>query len=284
MKSAPFEYERVATVADAVQALSRGNDAWPLAGGQSLIPLLAMREARPGVLVDLRHVNELDYIEVRGDHLAIGAMSRHYTVETSPVVAECAPLLSAAITRVAYPTVRNQGTAGGSLAFADHRAEYPAVAMTLDGSIVLTSAAGERVIPAADFFTGHCQTVRRPDELVTELRIPLTQGWVWAMDELTLRYRDFAVVAAYAGVKVGDDGRITAARVTVGATDPVPIRVVAAESALVGAEPSAEVVAVAAEAAAAAVSPSSDRFGPPAYRKAVTKTYVERVLSTVLSL
>lgn len=285
MKPAEFDYERVTTLDEALGALAGIENARVLAGGQSLIPLMAMREVRPTKVVDLRRVIQLDYIEARDDHVAIGAMTRHVTSETSSVLTELVPLVPMSVTRVAYPTVRNQGTAGGSLAHADFRSELPACAITLDACLILRSPGFERIVAADDFFLGHQQTAIRPGEILTEWQVPLEASqYTWAMDEFTPRWRDFAIIAAYAGIRLGQHGRIDGARLTIGASDPTPQRIRSAEELLLGESPS---VALAEEVAAlvpAALTPVSDRFGDASYRRSLAATYARRVLLRAMSL
>jgi len=279
MKSAKFDYVKATTVLDALAALE-DPDTKVLAGGQSLMPLLATREVRPGRLVDLRKVSELDYVVARDDHIAIGAMTRHRTSETSPLLAELAPLVPMAVSRVAYPTVRNQGTAGGSLAHADYRAELPSVALTLDAELVVRSSQGERIIPASAFFLGNGETAIGPGEMLIEMRIPRSNSrYSWAMEEFTLRYRDFAIVAVYAGLDIGGDGLIESARLTVGATDPVAVRIRAAEEFLQGKAPTSDTFIQASLLVGSFIHPEEDRFGTPDYKVKLATVLTERALS-----
>jgi carbon-monoxide dehydrogenase medium subunit len=284
MKSAKFDYVKATTILEAMNALE-DPDTKILAGGQSLVPLLATREIRPGRLVDLRKVTELDYVVVRDDHVAIGAMTRHHTSETSPLLAELVPLIPMAVSRVAYPTVRNQGTAGGSLAHADYRAELPAVALTLDADLVVRSSQGERVIPASDFFLGDRETAISPDEILIEMRVPRSNvRYNWAMEEFNLRYRDFAIVAVYAGLTLGGDGLIESARLTVGATDPVAVRIRAAEEFLQGKTPTADAFEEASHLVGPFIHPEEDRFGTPEYKVNLATVLTERALSTAANI
>lgn len=282
MKSPRFDYLSPRTLSDAVTMLAEAPPASRvLAGGQSLMPILNRREARPPVLVDLRRVEGLDRIEVRDDHVAVGAMTRHHAVEHSALLADLVPLLPRSIGKVAYPTVRNQGTTGGSLAHADFRAEHPAVALTLDATLVLASVDGVRLVPAADFFVGHQQTSIGEREILIEVRYPLFgMSWRWDMDEFLLRYRDFAIVACYAGVAL-EGGRVRRCRLTIGACDPVPLRLHDLERRLVGAELTPAVIDDVAAEAARASRPAADRFGGPQYRRELIRTYVRRVLAAL---
>jgi carbon-monoxide dehydrogenase medium subunit len=190
-----FDYARPATLAEALALLARhGDDAVPLAGGQSLMPMLAMRVARPGLLVDLNRLPGLDAIERHGGMLRIGALARHATVLAHPLVAEAAPLLQRALRHVAHPAIRSRGTLGGSLALADPAAELPACMLALDAVLVLASAAGERRVAAADFFQGLYATARRADEILSAAEIPiLAAGWTPWFAEVSRRHGDYAV-------------------------------------------------------------------------------------------
>jgi len=173
MKLPPVEYEAPATVADAVDLLAEYQDeASVLAGGQSLIPLLALRLARPAVLIDINGIAELSGVSVTDGWVAIGAMTREYVAEESQTIADTVPLLAAALPLIGHEAIRSRGTIGGSLAHADPAAELPAVARALDAEFVVRGPAGERVIPAAQWFEGYLTTTRGPDELLLGMRFP----------------------------------------------------------------------------------------------------------------
>ena len=214
MKPAPFEYVRPRTVEETVAALAEAADAKLLAGGQSLIPLLSMRLAAPATLVDLNRVEELAYVRTDDDGVRIGALARHAQVERDDAAAARQPLLRQALTLVAHPTIRNRGTTVGSIAHADPAAELPAVLTVLGGTVTTRSASGTRQIGAADFFVGPLECALRPDELVTEIRVPArgpTSGT--AIREISRRHGDYALVGVAAVVDVdGDSGQVTSAR------------------------------------------------------------------------
>src|SRR5215469_1106040 len=173
MKLPSVEYEAPTTVAEAVGLLAEhGDEASVLAGGHSLIPLLALRLARPAVLVDINGLDELSGVSVTDGRVTIGAMTREYLAEESETVAETAPLLAAALPLIGHEAIRSRGTIGGSLAHADPAAELPAVTRALDAEFVVRSRSGERVIPAAQWFEGYLATARRPDEILAEVRFP----------------------------------------------------------------------------------------------------------------
>ena len=212
MKPAPFEYVRPRTADEAVAALSEAADAKVLAGGQSLIPLLSMRLAAPATLVDLNGVEELAYVRTDDDGVRIGAMARHADVERDAAVAARQPLLRQALTLVAHPTIRNRGTAVGSIAHADPAAELPAVLAVLGGTLTCRSASGTRDITASECFVGPLESALRPDELATEIRLPAlgpTSGT--AIREVARRHGDYALVGV-AAVVDGDGGAVRSAR------------------------------------------------------------------------
>src|SRR5205814_8716240 len=173
MKLPPVDYEAPRTVSEAVELLAEHeDDASVLAGGQSLIPLLALRLARPAVLIDINGVDELSGVSADNGQVAIGAVTREYVAEESSAIADAVPLLAAALPLIGHEAIRSRGTIGGSLAHADPAAELPAVARALDAQFVVRGPSGERVIPAAQWFEGYLTTARRPDELLVEVRFP----------------------------------------------------------------------------------------------------------------
>src|SRR5579862_9051832 len=202
LKPPPFDYAAPSTLDEAIRLLTEHAEAEArvLAGGQSLIPLMNFRLAKPGYLVDLRRVTGLAGIRREGDRLVIGAMTRMAEVERSPEVAVAAPLVTEAIGLVAHTPVRNSGTVGGSLAHADPAAELPAVALALDAELAVAGPGGTRTIPAADFFTGPYSTALAPEEILTEIRLPVWPGG-HAFIEFSRIYANFAVVAVAALVE-----------------------------------------------------------------------------------
>jgi len=204
MKAPKFAYCRPSSLDEALAILAdSGADAVPLAGGQSLLPALNMRLSTPDLLVDIGELGELKGIAVAGEFLRIGALTRHVELLESALIRERLPLLAEAIGHVGHVAIRNRGTIGGSLAFADPAAELPACTVALDGTVVAAGRAGRREIPAAKFFTGPLETALRPGELIVEIRLPARQpGQLWAFAELSRRHGDFAVagLAAIAGV------------------------------------------------------------------------------------
>ncbi len=204
MTPARFDYARPATLEEALAILARDGDACaPLAGGQSLIAMMAMRVARPRLLLDLNRIAGLDRIAVEGEVLHIGALARHASVMAHPAVAREAPLLPIALREVAHPAIRNRGTLGGSLALADPAAELPACMVALSATVVLASAAGERRVAADAFFDGLYATARRPDELLVRVEIPQAQGGFAWFEEVARRRGDFAMAGLAMVVRGG---------------------------------------------------------------------------------
>ena len=279
MKLPPLEYEAPRTVADAVDLLAEHTDeASVLAGGQSLIPLLALRLARPEVLIDINGIDELSGVSVTGGWVAIGAMTREYVAEASKTVADTVPLLANALPLIGHEAIRSRGTIGGSLAHADPAAELPAVARALDAEFVVRGQEGERVIPAAQWFDGYLTTSRRPDELLVEVRFPAERpGTGTSFDEVARRHGDFAIVGLATSVVLADEV-ICDARLAFAGVSDVPVRATAAEELLTGERPSAGLFDEAARRATQDLDPPGDLHGSPDYRKTVAAAVVRRGL------
>jgi aerobic carbon-monoxide dehydrogenase medium subunit len=279
MKLPQVDYEAPTTVSDAVELLAEHeDDASVLAGGQSLIPLLAMRLARPAVLIDINGIPGLSGISATNGQVAIGAMTREYVAEESGTVAGAVPLLAAALPLVGHEAIRSRGTVGGSLAHADPAAELPAVARALDAEFVVRGPSGERVIPAAEWFEGYLTTSRRPDELLVEVRFPAAEpGTGTSFQEVARRHGDFAIVGLAASLTLSA-GAISDARLAFANVSDVPVRATGAEDLLVGERPSAELFDEAARRATAGIDPPADLHGSPEYRKKVAAALVRRGL------
>ena len=235
MKPPPFSYAAPATLDEAIGLLTEHAEAEPrvLAGGQSLIPLMNFRLAKPGYLIDLRNVARLSGIRQEGDVLVVGAMTRMAELERSPEVAVAAPLMAEAVSLVAHSPVRNRGTIGGSLAHADPAAELPAVALALGAELVAAGPGGTRRIPAAEFLQGPFSTALAPDEILTEIRLPVWAGG-HAFVEFSRIHANFAVVSVAALVELDGD-QIRRAALALAGIAPTAIRATAAEQALAGA-------------------------------------------------
>jgi aerobic carbon-monoxide dehydrogenase medium subunit len=279
MKLPSVEYEAPATVAEAVGLLAEHEDeASVLAGGQSLIPLMALRLARPAVLIDINRLDELSGVSATDGSVAIGAVTREYMAEESETIAGAVPLLAAALPLIGHEAIRSRGTIGGSLAHADPAAELPAVALALDAEFVVRSRSGERVIPAAEWFEGYLATSRRPDELLVEVRFPAAApGTGVAFQEVARRHGDFAIVGLAAALTLAG-GVISDARLAFAGVADVPVRAAGAEDLLVGESPSAELFEEAARRGCDGIDPPADLNGSSEYRKKVAVTLVRRGL------
>jgi carbon-monoxide dehydrogenase medium subunit len=279
MKLPEVEYEAPTSVAEAIDLLAEhGDEASVLAGGQSLIPLLALRLARPEVLIDINRIDELSGVSADDGHVAIGATTREYVAEESGTVADTLPLLAAALPLIGHEAIRSRGTIGGSLAHADPAAELPAVARALDAEFVVRGPSGMRVIPAAQWFDGYLTTSRRPDELLAEVRFPAAgPGTGVSFEEVARRHGDFAIVGLATSL-VFTDGVISEARLAFAGVSDVPVRAAAAEDLLAGERPSAELFDEAARRATEDLDPPADLHGSSDYRKTVAAAVVRRGL------
>ena len=279
MKLPPVGYEAPTTAAETVGLLAEYLDeASVLAGGQSLIPLLALRLARPAVLIDINGVAELSGVSATDGWVAIGAMTREYVAEASETVADTVPLLAAALPLIGHEAIRSRGTIGGSLAHADPAAELPAVARALDAEFVVRGQSGERVIPAAQWFEGYLTTSRRPDELLVEVRFPAAgRDTGVSFQEVARRHGDFAIVGLATSLTLSG-GVINDARLAFAGLSDVPVRAAAAEDLLAGERPSAELFDEAARRATEDIDPPADLHGSSDYRKTVAAALVRRGL------
>lgn len=278
MKPVSFAYHAAQDVDEALSLLSRlGDEAYPLAGGQSLVPLMNFRLVRPAALVDLNRVEALRYISHEEGTLRIGAMTRQREIARSEVVASTCPLLSQATGLIGHFQIRNRGTLGGSLAHADPAAEYPAVAVALGAEVVLRGPAGDRRLPAESFFSGPFSTAKQPDELLVEVGFP-TGASAISVKELARRHGDFAIALAAVALR-GRGGVIEWAGIGMGGVAPVPLQPRTAIEMLVGQPPSRELFEEAARAAAREAQPSSDIHGSADFRRALVETLTSRALS-----
>ena len=279
MKLSPVDYEAPGTVAEALDLLAEHQDeASVLAGGQSLIPLLALRLAQPAVLIDINGVEGLSGVSAADGWVTIGATTREYMAEESATIAESVPLLAAALPLIGHEAIRSRGTVGGSLAHADPAAELPAVARALNAEFVVRGPSGERVVPAAEWFEGYLTTSRGPDELLTEVRfLSARPGTGTSFQEVARRHGDFAMVGLATSVTL-NVGTITDARLAFAGVSDVPARATAAEELLEGERPTAELFDEAGRVAAADLDPPSDLHGSAEYRKKVAAALVRRGL------
>ncbi|MCX5059940.1 xanthine dehydrogenase family protein subunit M [Streptomyces sp. NBC_00201] len=272
-----FDYTRPATVDEAVRALAdAGEDAKVLAGGQSLLPLLRMRLAFPELVVDVGRIPALRGVREDGDTLVIGAMTTHHDVIHDPLVRRHAGLLASATATVADPAIRHRGTLGGSLAHADPAGDLPAVVLALGGELVAQGPGGRRTIPARDFFVDYLQSSLAPDELLTEVRVPKTDGWGFHYEKFHQVAQSWAIVGVATLVR-RDDGHIAEARIGLSNMGSTPLRASVTEEALSGAG-DAEAVARAAESAAEGTRPSQDTSASPEYREHLARVLTRRAV------
>lgn len=280
MKPPRFDYQRPQTLAEAVELLDRhGGDAAILAGGQSLMPMLNLRVAQPAVLIDINAVPELDRIGRAGDRLSIGSRARHNDVFRSAEVAQAAPLLTMALEHVAHEAIRNRGTLGGSLALADPAAELPACMVCLDAKIIAASVAGERRIPAGEFFQGLYTTALEPNEILARVDVPaMDQGWRFGFDEVARRRGDFAMAGIALAVRE-EGGVVSECRISPLGVEMAPRRMKAAEACLLNAPlGTSDNIAAAQSALRDTLEPMEGGEIPPEYRTHVACELLARII------
>jgi carbon-monoxide dehydrogenase medium subunit len=281
MKAPPFDYTAATTLEEVLALLAEhGDEAKIIAGGQSLVPMLAMRLARPTQLVDVNGVASLGGIEDRGGYVAFGATTRERDAERSALVAERTPVLAECLPHIGHVSIRNRGTVGGSIAHADASAELPAVAVLTESELVVRGPGGERVVPAAGFFRGHFTTVLADDECLVEVRVPTSPATTgWSFQEVARRHGDFAMVGAGAMVALDDAGLIGEARVCLFGVADRPVRAGEVEAVLIGAAADDDTLASAAADAVRDLEPASDNHGSAAYRQHLAGVIVRRALT-----
>src|SRR5713101_8001270 len=283
MLPAAFDYRAPTTLAEALDVLTeRGDDAKVMAGGQSLIPLLKLRFAQPGLVLDIGRLPAMNRVARQDRHVSVGALVRHVDIEHDRDLAKQVQLMTEAVHWIADPLVRNRGTVVGSVCHADPAGDWGSVMLALGAELVARSASGERVIPVAGFFQDPFTTTLKPDEIVTEIRIPIPSGPSGgAYNKLERKVGDFATVAV--AVQVEMDGRkVTRAGIGLTSVGPTNIKATQAEKALVGHELTDEVIREVARLAAEAANPKDDIRGSAAYKKDVVRIFVQRGLHTAL--
>ena len=286
MKPAGFAYLATESLDEALAALSaHGDEAKVIAGGQSLVPLMNMRLAKPGVLIDINKIPQLAGIEMDGV-LSIGALTRQQEVQGSAEVRSFAPVVVEALAHVGYPAIRSRGTFGGSAAHADPAAEIPALLVLLDAELVIRGSAGERTVPASEFFKGYFTTALEPVEILTSVRIPRPpDGIRWSFNEVARRHGDFALVGVMAGAAVDGDGKGTSVRIALFGVADTPIRATEAEAALEGQQLGDKHLAEeAGRIAGSHVQLRADAHTTAGYRRAVTETLVRRSVEELARL
>ena len=281
MKAAPFEYSRPASLAEACALLAmHGADAKLIAGGQSLVPMMAMRLARPAWLVDINRLDELKRIAIEGDAMVVGAAVRQCVIERDPAARENLPLIGKALRWVGHVQTRNRGTVGGSIVHADPSAEIPLVACVLDATLVLRDASGTSEMPAREFFFAPMVTAIAPDQCLAEICFPIWTGARIgsAFDEVSIRHGDFALVSACAQVALDEDGKCLRAALGIGGASPFPHAFPEIGAMLQGKRLDDKAIAEAADAAAGLIDPDGDLHATADYRRHLARVMAARVL------
>ena len=281
MKPARFDYHAPETLSEALDLLQQhGDQAKVLAGGQSLMPLMAMRLARPPVIVDINRLSSLGQISPSDDGgITIGALTRQRAVERSDLVQQRNPLLSAIMPQIGHFQIRNRGTVGGSLAHADPSAELPAFAVAVDAGLTLERAGGQREVAARDFFVTYFATAIEPAELLTEVHAPgLGPGWGWGLEEVCRRQGDFALVGAISLVHLGNDGACDDGRVVIFGVGGAPVNVAVAGDMLRGTRGEITTLQEVAGAVSDEMDPDADLHASAQYRKEVAGVMARRSL------
>ena len=276
-----FDYEVAESVDHAIQLLGQhGEDSKLIAGGHSLIPIMRLRLAAPSVLIDLDRLEDLRYVRDEGDHLAIGALTRHRDVHNNELVQEHCGIVGYTAGLLGDPSVQHRGTIGGTLAHGDPAGDMPAVISALEGTLVIQGPNGERTVPASDFFQDYLFTDLEPDEVVTEVRVPkLDQNTVWSYKKFSRRSQDWAIVGVAAVVEKSN-GNIDSARIGLTSMGSTPIRASTVEEALSGASPDG--IAEAADSAAEGTAPSSDDAASAEFRKHLARVWTRRAVEEAL--
>jgi aerobic carbon-monoxide dehydrogenase medium subunit len=274
---AGFDYEVAESVEHAIELLGRSEEAKLLAGGHSLLPAMKLRLARPEFLVDVGRLRDLSYVREDGDTVAIGALTRHKDVASSPVLQEHCAIISFTAGQVGDPQVRHRGTIGGSLAHGDPASDLPSVVLALDGELVARGPKGDREIPARDFFTGVFQTALEPNEMLVEVRVPKLGAAGWAYAKMARRAQDWATVAVAAVVE--GNGKVERAAIALTNMGGTSLRAVAAEEALLGGASIADAAALAAQG----TEPPADHAASSEFREHLARVLTRRALEEAAS-
>jgi CO/xanthine dehydrogenase FAD-binding subunit len=284
MKPAKFDFVSPTTVEAAVAALVASNgEGKVLAGGQSLLPLLNFRMARPTVLVDINGIDGLSYIEDRGDRIAIGALTRHRELEQSPLIASKLPVMSSAMRHVAHLAIRNRGTIGGSLSHADPAAELPMLATFYDATITVHGPSGRRTIGSGEFFVDALTSCLNPEEIVVEVEFPLLKQDGWAFEEVARRFGDFALASIAVSIRRGISG-FEDARVAVMGVADTPRRLREAELELLAMDLDERTAERFSDVVVSLVSPNGDLHASAEYRRHLLAHLAKRALRTALAM
>ncbi|MBA3490704.1 MAG: xanthine dehydrogenase family protein subunit M [Rubrobacteraceae bacterium] len=275
-----FDYEVAESVDHAIELLGQhGDEAKLLAGGHSLLPIMKLRLAAPTILVDLGRLDDLNYVRDEGDHLAIGAMTRHFDMERDSTLGEHCGLIAYTASLVGDPQVRHRGTIGGSISHGDAASDLPSALLALDANFIVKGSGGERTVAAGDFFEDYLQTTLEPDEVLTEIQVPKLGGAGWSYKKFNRRAQDWAVVGVAAVVE-RSNGSIGSARIGLTNMGSTPLRATSAENALSGADPSS--VAEATSSADEGTSPSSDIAASDEYRRHLARVLSRRAVEEAL--
>jgi CO/xanthine dehydrogenase FAD-binding subunit len=282
VKAAKFEYVLAQSVDEVVAALDEGNgEAIVLAGGQTLVPMLAMRLARPATVIDINDIDALSGIDDTADAVVIRACTRQAAALASPVVQRDLPLLAQAISHVGHQQTRNRGTVGGSLSHGDPASEIPLAALALGASVELASVAGTRMVPLADFYLGPMMTARADNEILIAAQFPKTPAGARvgnSFHEVAERHGDFAVAAVAAQIELDGDGTCTRAAIAIGGVDAMPRRFAPVEDHLVGRHIDADLARAAAVQIAGAANPGAGAHGDADHRLRVARALAERAV------
>jgi len=282
MKPAQFDYVAPTSLSAAVDALAATHgEGKVLAGGQSLLPLLNFRMVRPSVIIDLNGIKELAFIEVRGDNVVIGALTRHREIEQSPLIASRLPVMSAAMRHVAHLAIRNRGTIGGSLSHADPAAELPMLAVFYDATIMVQGPSGRREIAAESFFVDALTNCLEQDEIVVEVQFPIPQQHGWAFEEVARRFGDFALASIAVSVSRSASD-LQGARVAAMGVADTPLRLCTVEDQIAGMQINDALPRHFSELVMSSVSPNSDLHASAEYRRQLLGALAERAMTTAL--
>jgi len=284
MKPCAFEYYNPQSVEEVFKLLDKlGDDAKILAGGQSLLPMMNFRLARPEVLIDINQIEKLDFIKEEKEYICIGSLTRERAIEDSELIKTKIPILSEAVKYIAFPPIRNKGTIGGSIAHADPSAELCLMMIILEAQIKIESSQNTRWVDAEDFFLTYLTTVIEPHEMITEIRIPIPAAeTIHSFQSFSWRHGDFAIVSVAVMLTLSDDGICESAKIALGSVNPTPFRVTEAEEMLIGKKLNEKRIEAVAEEAAGASDPESDLHSSADYKREMVKIFTKKGLMQVL--
>lgn len=285
MKPAPFEYFDPMKKEEVFKLLDKlGDDAKLLAGGQSLLPMINFRLARPEFLIDINKLDELDFITEESGYISLGALTRESAIEDSELIKSKIPILSEAVKYIAFLPIRNKGTLGGSIAHADPSAELCLIMIALQAQIKIESSKDTRWVDAEDFFLTYLTTVLEPNELITEIRIPIPPaGTIHSFQSFSRRHGDFAIVSVAVMLEINDGGICESAKIALGSVNPTPFRATQAEDMLIGKKVDKKLIEAVANEAAEASDPDPDLHSSADYKREMTRNFTKKGLVQVLN-